>query len=124
MSKPHILVARAIFPEVIERLAQHFEVQTNQADEIWSKERLIEQLRGKDGVFTTGGERIDAQVLQACPTLKICANMAVGYNNFDVPAASARPASSVRSRRCGARWPSSARSRSRPWSRSARRACW
>jgi lactate dehydrogenase-like 2-hydroxyacid dehydrogenase len=29
-------------------------------------------------------------VLAACPALKICANMAVGYNNFDVPAMTAR----------------------------------
>ena len=35
-----------------------------------------------------------------------------------------RGAGSVRSRRCGAPRPSSARSRSRPWFRSARRACW
>jgi gluconate 2-dehydrogenase len=51
-----------------------------------SKAQLIERLRGKYGVLTTGGERIDAEVLVACPDLKICANMAVGYNNFDVPA--------------------------------------
>lgn len=89
MSKPRVLVARAIFPEIIERLSQHFEVQSNQTDETWSKADLIERLRDKVGVFTTGGERIDAEVLQACPQLKICANMAVGYNNFDVPAMTA-----------------------------------
>lgn len=89
MSKPRVLVARAIFPEIIERLSQHFDVQSNQSDETWSKAQLIENLRDKVGVFTTGGERIDAEVLQACPQLKICANMAVGYNNFDVPAMTA-----------------------------------
>jgi len=89
MSKPKILVARAIFPETIERLSQHFEVESNQADESWSKEQLIAKLKGKQGAFTTGSERIDAQVLDACPDLKICANMAVGYNNFDVDAMAA-----------------------------------
>ena len=86
MSKPKILIARAIFPEVLARLEQHFEVQANQLDETWSKAQLMAQLKGKDGVFTTGGERIDAEVLAACPQLKICANMAVGYNNFDLDA--------------------------------------
>jgi gluconate 2-dehydrogenase len=86
MSKPKILVARAIFPETIERLSQHFEVESNQSDESWSKEQLIAKLQGKQGAFTTGSERIDAAVLDACPGLKICANMAVGYNNFDVDA--------------------------------------
>ncbi|MDQ0609583.1 2-hydroxyacid dehydrogenase [Variovorax sp. LT1R20] len=89
MSKPKILVARAIFPETIERLSQHFEVESNQSDESWSKEQLIAKLKGKQGAFTTGSERIDAAVLDANPDLKICANMAVGYNNFDVDAMAA-----------------------------------
>lgn len=89
MSKPKILVARAIFPETIERLSQHFEVESNQSDESWSKEQLIAKLKGKQGAFTTGSERIDATVLDANPDLKICANMAVGYNNFDIDAMAA-----------------------------------
>ncbi|MDP3412841.1 MAG: D-glycerate dehydrogenase [Polaromonas sp.] len=89
MSKPKILVARAIFPEVISRLEQHFEVEANQSDAIWSKAELAEKLKDKDGAFTTGGDRIDAEVLVACPRLKICANMAVGYNNFDIDAMTA-----------------------------------
>ncbi|RZL63557.1 MAG: D-glycerate dehydrogenase [Variovorax sp.] len=89
MSKPRILVARAVFPETIARLEQHFEVASNQSDDSWSKAELIAQLQGKQGVFTTGSERIDAELLAACPELKICANMAVGYNNFDVDAMAA-----------------------------------
>ncbi|MES2974526.1 MAG: D-glycerate dehydrogenase [Pseudomonadota bacterium] len=90
MSKSRILVARAIFPEVIERLQQHFDVESNQADEVWTREQLVKRLQGKEGVFTTGSERVDGPVLQACPGLKICANMAVGYNNFDVDAMTAQ----------------------------------
>jgi glyoxylate/hydroxypyruvate/2-ketogluconate reductase len=90
MSKPRVLVTRAVFPEVIARLEQYFEVEHNQADEAWSKQQLADKLRDKVGAFTTGGERIDAEVLAAAPQLKICANMAVGYNNFDVPAMTAR----------------------------------
>lgn len=89
MSKPKILVARSIFPEVISRLEQHFEVEANQSDAIWSKAELAAKLKDKDGAFTTGGDRIDAEVLAACPQLKICANMAVGYNNFDLDAMTA-----------------------------------
>ena len=89
MTKPAILVTRAIFPETIEKLAQHFEVTSNQADENWTKPQLIEKLQGKVGAFTFGLERIDADLLNACPQLKICANMTVGYNNFDLPAMTA-----------------------------------
>jgi gluconate 2-dehydrogenase len=89
MNKPAVLVARAIFPEVIARLETHFDVQHNQQDEAWSRDQLLAKLKGKAGAFTTGGERIDAAVLAACPGLRICANMAVGFNNFDLPAMTA-----------------------------------
>ena len=65
-------------------------VESNQTDEVWSKAQFIDKLRDKVGAFTTGSDRIDAEVLAACPHLKICANMAVGYNNFDIPAMSAK----------------------------------
>ena len=90
MTRPKILVTRAVFPDTIERLGAHFDVEANQADEEWSAEQLIARLQGKQGAFTTGSVRIDAALLDACPDLKICANMAVGYNNFDVAAMSAR----------------------------------
>ena len=90
MSKPRILVARAVFPETLDYLGRHFEVESNQADTVWSKAELAQRLRDKDGAFTTGSDRIDAEVLAAAPGLKICANMAVGYNNFDLDAMTAR----------------------------------
>jgi gluconate 2-dehydrogenase len=47
-------------------------------------------LAGKAGAFTTGSERIDAEVLDANPQLRVVANMAVGFNNLDIPACTAR----------------------------------
>lgn len=90
MSKPAILVAREVFPEILHQLEQHFQVEHNQLDAAWSREELAAKLQGKAGAFTTGGERIDAQLLQACPQLKIVANMAVGFNNFDLKAMTAQ----------------------------------
>ncbi len=89
MSRPKILLARAIFPEIVALLSLHFEVQTNVDDVLWTPAELANQLQGKDGVFTTGTERIDAALLAQTPQLKICANMAVGYNNFDLSAMTA-----------------------------------
>ncbi|KRC14835.1 D-glycerate dehydrogenase [Acidovorax sp. Root217] len=89
MSKPRILVARAIFPDIVERLRQHFEVQDNPEDVIWTPAELAQRLADKDGAFTTGSQRIDAGLLAATPRLRIVANMAVGYNNFDVDAMTA-----------------------------------
>ena len=89
MTKPRILVARAIFPDIVERLRTHFEVDDNPEDTILSAAQLAARMADKDGAFTTGSERIDANLLAAAPRLKIVANMAVGYNNFDVDAMTA-----------------------------------
>jgi glyoxylate/hydroxypyruvate/2-ketogluconate reductase len=88
-SKPAILIARAVFPEVEARLRAHFEVETTPAGVVWSPDELVQRLQGKAGVLTTGGERIDAALLALCPQLRIVANLAVGYNNFDLAAMSA-----------------------------------
>ena len=88
-AKPKVLMTRSIFPDVVERLSEHFEVETNADDTSWGREELVARLQGKVGVFTTGVERIDAALLAQCSTLKVCANMTVGYNNFDLDAMSA-----------------------------------
>ncbi len=88
-SKPSLLVTRAIFPEVIERLSAHFTVESNPEDTLWDRAELVRRLQGKVGAFTTGVERIDAELLAQCPDLKLCANMTVGYNNFDLDAMTA-----------------------------------
>lgn len=84
--RPSVLVARAIFPETIERLRRHFDVDVNDADEEWSADTLIKHLQGKAGVLLTGTQRVDDALLRACPMLRIAANMTVGYNNFDLAA--------------------------------------
>lgn len=87
MTKPRILVTRAVFPDVIERLEQFFEVESNQDDHILSSAELAVRVQGKDGIFTTPSERVTAELLAANPSLKAVCNMAVGYNNIDVAAA-------------------------------------
>jgi lactate dehydrogenase-like 2-hydroxyacid dehydrogenase len=79
-----ILVARPIFPDVIERLKQHFEVDWNNGD-VLSADELKRRLADKDGALTAG-DPIDASTLAAAPRLRVVANMAVGYNNFDMAA--------------------------------------
>ncbi len=85
-SKPRILVTRAIFQSVIDRLSAHFDVESNPDDVLWDRAELLRRMQGKVGVFATGTERVDAELLAQCPDLKICANMTVGYNNFDLAA--------------------------------------
>ena len=87
--KPAVLVCRAVFPDIIDRLREHFEVETNEADVVWTQAELIAHLQGKAGVFITGTQPIDTALLEACPELRAVCSMAVGYNNIDVPACTA-----------------------------------
>ncbi len=88
--KPAVLICRAVFPDIIDRLREHFEVEINEADVVWTQAELIDHLQGKAGVFVTGTQPIDTALLGACPELRAVCSMAVGYNNIDVPACTAR----------------------------------
>ena len=84
--KPKLLVARPIFQSVIDSLSGKFEITSNQADQPWTPNSWQQAIASHDATLTTGSDPINAQVLGAQPRLKIAANMAVGFNNFDVPA--------------------------------------
>ncbi|MDM0040753.1 D-glycerate dehydrogenase [Variovorax sp. J22G21] len=88
--RPSVLATRATFPDIAVRLRQHFDVEDNPADEIWNRDELVRRLQGKQGVMSTGSERIDAELLDACPQLKAVCNVGVGYNNIDVAACTTR----------------------------------
>lgn len=86
MGKPRILVAREIFPEVIERLRQHFEVDDNQVDDVLGVAGLTSRLGDKQGLMTSATDPVTAEVIAAAPHLKAVCNFAVGYNNVDLGA--------------------------------------
>ncbi|MFM2113029.1 MAG: Glyoxylate/hydroxypyruvate reductase [Pseudomonadota bacterium] len=88
-TRESILVARAIFPEVLQKLEQHFTVESNQDDVIWPADELKARLQGKVGALITTAEPVGTALIAACPQLRIVANMAVGYNNLDIPALTA-----------------------------------
>ena len=88
-NKPKVLVARAIFPDLLAKLEESFEVRSNQADQVLTAEELQKELESVAGALVTGSERIDAAALAHAKNLKIVANISVGYNNFDVPAITA-----------------------------------
>lgn len=89
--RPRILVTRATFGEVIEKLRERFEVEDNQKDDApWSADEFRRRVADKDGVLPTGSDRIDAALLDAAPRLKAVCNIAVGYNNIDLAACSER----------------------------------
>lgn len=90
MSKPKLLVTRRIFPEVLERLAQHFEVTSNQADEDWSADTLRSRVADRDALFVVASDRVDRALLDAAPNLKIVSTGSVGHNHIDLAACAER----------------------------------
>ncbi|HMC44618.1 MAG TPA: NAD(P)-dependent oxidoreductase, partial [Caballeronia sp.] len=85
-----VLVTRASFPDIVEKLNEFFDVTDNPSDTLWTQPELIAGLQGKRGAVTAGSDKIDATLLDACPELKAVCNIGVGYNNVDVDACTAR----------------------------------
>jgi len=88
--RPSVLVTRATFPDIADRLREHFELEDNPEDTIWSPAELMLRLQGKQGAISTDTEPIAAALLDACPMLKAVYNVGVGYNNVDVVACTTR----------------------------------
>jgi glyoxylate reductase len=91
MSKPRIFVSRAI-PE------KGFEIIRDFCDvDLWpnelppARDELLQHVRGVDGLLSLLTDKIDGEVMdEAGPQLKVISNLAVGFDNIDVNAATAR----------------------------------
>ena len=88
--KPKILITRQVFPEVVETLSDSFDVDHNESDDILTAEALRVRAAGCVGVITCLTEKIDAAFFDACPSVKVVCNIAVGYNNIDIAEATKR----------------------------------
>ena len=88
--KPKIFLTRPIPPASIELLKREVELTYNPDNRVLSRTELIAGMAGQDGLLCTLMDGIDGELLDTNPDLKIVANYAVGYNNIDVAAASAR----------------------------------
>ena len=88
--KPKVLVTRAVFPEVLAHLSANADVDHNAGDDILTPPALRARAAGCAGVITCLTEKIDVAFLEACPSVKVVSNIAVGYNNIDVAEASKR----------------------------------
>jgi len=82
-----VLVSRKVFEEVLALLGKHFEVESNQRDVPFTPAQLVKKLQGKPGAIVLLTDIIDDRLLAQCPELKVVCNVAVGYNNIDVKAA-------------------------------------
>lgn len=88
--KPKILVTREVFDDTLDYLRQHCTVIDNQVDTPYAPQALGVALADCDGLMCALTDKVDAALLAAAPKLRAVANIAVGYNNIDVPACTAR----------------------------------
>jgi len=91
MPKPRIFMTRAIAPAAIERLSAQTDL------EVWPHEApppyeiLIDRVQNATGIVSLLTDRIDAGLIAAAgPDFRVIAQMAVGFDNIDVAAATAR----------------------------------
>jgi lactate dehydrogenase-like 2-hydroxyacid dehydrogenase len=85
--RPECLVARPVFPDILAQLDQAYDVTTHHGEQAMSKPELIAALQGKQAIYSTVIEPLDAEVLRACPDLRMIGLMGVGYNNVDLATA-------------------------------------
>lgn len=90
--RPKILVTQKVPDPAYPLLEAIGDVEANMAEgTIWSYEELLRKGPGHDYIYSLLTDNIDARFLETCaassPRLKMVANMAVGYNNIDVEAA-------------------------------------
>ena len=85
-----ILISNVLPREALDLVPGDIAVDFNDTDRLLPKPELIRRLRGKDGLVCHIISTIDDEVLAAAPTLRVVANVAVGFNNIDVVAARRR----------------------------------
>ena len=85
-----VVITRGIFPEVVDKLRDRFDVVHNDEDRPWPPEELAQRMQGASGAMATVMDKFDEPLLAKCPDLKVISNIAVGYNNIDVPACTKR----------------------------------
>ncbi|MCS6774699.1 MAG: D-glycerate dehydrogenase [Anaerolineae bacterium] len=85
-----VFVSRRIPQPAIDLLRQHLEVAVWDALAPVPRAVLLREAAQADGVLVMLSDRVDAEFLDAAPRVRVVANMAVGYDNIDVPALAQR----------------------------------
>jgi len=90
MPKPRILATHRLFDEATALLNANCEVEYWSHPERIPRDELLRGVKDKDGLICLLTERIDDDLLRAAPSLRIASNVAVGFDNIDVPACTRR----------------------------------
>jgi glyoxylate reductase len=91
VSKPKLFSTHILFEEPRKKLAEYFEVEYWTGEERPPRAEVLQRVSGKDAIICLLTEKIDRELLDAAgPKLRIVANVAVGFDNIDVPVCTER----------------------------------
>lgn len=87
MPRPAVLVTKRIFPEAVEFLRHVADIDYVDSDKGLSPEQLTERARGKHGIVSQLTDKFDSAQLEALDGVRVISNVAVGFDNVDLDAA-------------------------------------
>jgi glyoxylate reductase len=90
MPKPRVLATRPLFPDAQQILGANCEMEYWTQPERISREELLRHIKDKEGLVCLLTEQVNEDLLRSAPKLRIAANVAVGFDNIDVPACTKR----------------------------------
>jgi glyoxylate reductase len=91
MPRPRVYVARRLPDPAMAKLRESADVTVWGTDEVPPpRDVLLKEAKASDGLISLLTDRVDGELLDAAPKLRVVANYAVGFDNIDVPAATAR----------------------------------
>lgn len=88
--KPRTYLTRVLPAAVMARLERETDLAWNPEDRVATREEVVTGLKGREALVCTAADPVDAEMMDACPELRVIANFAVGFNHIDVAAATAR----------------------------------
>jgi len=90
MSKPTVFVTRIIPEKALQMVREHGAATVWEGELPPSRDDLLRAVAGADGLLCLLTDPVDADVIDAAPRLRVISQMAVGYDNIDLPAATRR----------------------------------
>ena len=87
---PKVLVTGRLPSATVSRLSEQCDVVTHRGEGAMSRAELLDAVRDVDGILSVLTARMDAELFDRAPRLKVVANVAVGYDNVDVAEAARR----------------------------------
>lgn len=88
--RARIYITRRIPQEAVDMLAAHCDLRQWDQDDPVPRQVLLDEVAGIDALYCLLTEKIDAELLDRAPRLRVVSQMAVGFDNIDIAACTAR----------------------------------